>query len=81
MSKTIEFRCSIAQTQSSLKFGGEIGRVTFEVPKQEVERAVALIALQGQPLRVTVEIDDGNTNPTTGEEKSGGEKASGRAWP
>lgn len=58
MAKKIEFRGSIAAPQSSLKFGGKIGRVTFEVPQGEIEKAVGLIALQETPLKITVEIDD-----------------------
>lgn len=66
MSKTIKFRASIAPFASSLKFGGDTGRVTFEVPKSDVPEAVALIALQETALIITVEVDDGETGANAG---------------
>jgi hypothetical protein len=56
----VQFRCIIAPISSALKFGGDAGGVTLEVPKSDIEKAVALIALQGVGLKVTVELDDSN---------------------
>jgi hypothetical protein len=56
MSK-IEFRAIVAPVSSALKFGGDAGRVTFEVPKEDVEKAVGLIALQDVVLKITVEVE------------------------
>jgi len=39
-SHKIEFRATIPQIQSALKFGGDTGRVTLEVPASDVEKAV-----------------------------------------
>lgn len=74
MSK-ISFRATIADTQSALKFGSRIGRVTFEVPESDIADAVGLIPLQCVGLRVTVEIDDeqGKAGKSNGSEK--------RSWP
>ena len=55
----IEFLATIPPIQSALKFGGDAARVTFEVPKSEVEKAVGLIPLQDVVLKVTVEVDEG----------------------
>jgi len=53
----LSFRAIVAPISTSLKFGGDAGRVTFEVPQSDVESAVGLIALQNVVLRVTVEVE------------------------
>lgn len=54
----LQFEASIPPIQSALKFGGDAARITFEVPQSDVEKAVGLIALQGQPLKITVEVSE-----------------------
>lgn len=68
MGKDINFLCSIAETQSALKFGAKIGRVTFEIPESEIPKAVALIAMQGEPLELEVSLSDSKGQIKTGEE-------------
>jgi hypothetical protein len=81
----IEFRGSIANVQNALKFGSQIGRITFEVPQQEVENAIGLVALQQTPLKITVEIDDEysqrdhSQSKTSDDKKTGGQKTAGKA--
>lgn len=69
----IEFLATVAPVSSALKFGGDAGRVTFEVPKHEIEKAVALIALQDVVLKVTVEVYE---RP---KEEAGAKKEDGRS--
>jgi len=69
----VEFRCIIPNVQSSLKFGADEARVTFEVPACDVQNAVALIALKGVNLKVTVEVEtltDANENAKDGNSKT-----------
>lgn len=50
----ITFLATIPPIQSSLKFGGDVGRVTLEIPKSEVAKAVGLIALQDVVLEIRI---------------------------
>lgn len=72
----IQFRATIPQVMSALRFGGDAPRIMFEVPKSDAELAVGLIALQGVGLKITVEIDDGKE--TEKEQSAGSATAKGR---
>jgi hypothetical protein len=78
MSK-IEFKATIPEIQNALKFGSGIGRIIFEVPQQEIENAIGLIALQQTPLKIIVEIDDEYSQRDHSQsKKTGGQKTAGK---
>ena len=79
MSK-VEFKGSIAATQSALTFGSKIGRVTFEVPESEISAAIGLVALQETPLKITVEVDNEYSEKGDGKNASASNKTA-RRWP
>ena len=84
---SIQFRATIPNIQRALAFGGDAARITFEVPANEVKNAIALIALKGVGLKVTVEVDEqtistGKTSEAGAEEtdsESGSEADGGQA--
>lgn len=58
--RSIRFRATLPQIQSAIRIGGDVCRVTFDIPRSDLANAVALAALQDSVLRITVEIDDGH---------------------
>lgn len=57
MKQTLELRLHIHQTAAALRFGGDGYFVTFAGTEQDKEKAAALLALNGVPLKVTIEVD------------------------
>lgn len=56
MGNAIRFRASLPPIQSAIKIGGDSMRVQLDVPGSDMQEAVALAALQGVVLCVTVEV-------------------------
>jgi hypothetical protein len=55
----LELRLCIHQTAAALRFGGDGYFVTFAGTEEDKDKAAALLALNGVPLLVTIEVDDG----------------------
>ena len=61
LSPVAEWLGAIAQTRGALQVSGDIeggGRVTLEIPENQLGRALALAAMRGQTLRIRVEVVD-----------------------
>ena len=58
MKQTLELRLHIHDTPAALRFGGLGYFVTFAGTEEDKEKAAALLALNGVPLKVTIEVDE-----------------------
>ena len=56
----ITFRASLPQIQSAIKIGGDGLRFQLDVPESDKAAAIALAALTGCELRVTIELAEGH---------------------
>lgn len=54
----LELKLSIHQTPAALRFGGDGYFVTFAGTEEDKDKAAALLALNGVPLKVTIEVDE-----------------------
>lgn len=54
----IELQLTIHNTPAALRFGGDGYYVTFVGTEADKDKAAALLALNGVPLIVTIEIDE-----------------------
>lgn len=70
----IELKLIIHNTPAALRFGADGYLVTFAGTELDKAEAAKLMLLNGMPLKVTVEIDDG---PNTGIDS----EATRKAWP
>jgi hypothetical protein len=60
VSEPITFLASIPPLMSAVQVAGDGGlRLKLDVPDSEIDILGALLAMRGEVLRVTVEIDDG----------------------
>jgi hypothetical protein len=57
MKKSITFRGQISPIMSAIRMGGDVMRISFDVPLTERENAIGLLALTDQPLRVEISVD------------------------
>jgi hypothetical protein len=57
MSKKIIFRGQISPIMSAIRMGGDVMRISFDVPLMERINAIGLLALTDQPLMFTIEPD------------------------
>ena len=59
-SEPITFYAAIPPILSAFKLSGDGGaRIQFDVPDSDIDAVTSLLAMRGETLRVTVEIDDG----------------------
>jgi hypothetical protein len=65
MTQPITFRASLPPIQSAIKVGEGAMRVQLDIPASDTPQAIALAALHGIVLRVTIEIED-DDQPTYG---------------
>ena len=81
-SERVFFHFSFANGQC-VKLNRDGGmRLIIDVPECDKAAVDEMSNSRDKLFFAGVQVDnDGNTNPTAGEEKSGGEKASRRAWP
>ena len=57
MNKKIQFRGQISPIMSAIRMGGDVMRVSFDVPLTEREHAIGLLGLTDQPLKFSIEVD------------------------
>ena len=73
----------IHDTDASLRFGGDGYKLTFAGTEMDKEQAAKLILLKKTPLRLTIELDDGNTQQEQTQDetgKDGAAKGGRRPW-
>lgn len=58
MSEPITFNASIPPIMSGIKTGGDGARVQFDIPESDMLAVLALIAMKGKRLEVTVRAVD-----------------------
>ena len=56
MSESVTFLASLAPIQSAIKVGDDGLRFVCDVPESELANALALVAMRGRVLKVTVEV-------------------------
>lgn len=54
----IEFLATFPDIQSSFKAGRDSIRIQLDIPASHRDKAVTLLALMGEVLKVTVEVED-----------------------
>ena len=55
--RAITFRCQLSPIMSAIRMGGDVMRVSLDIPMTERENAIGLLALTDQPLSITVTVD------------------------
>jgi hypothetical protein len=63
MAAKIIFRGQISPIMSAIRMGGDVMRISFDVPLMERINAIGLLALTDQPLLVTIEPDKTAATP------------------
>jgi hypothetical protein len=69
--KKIIFRGQISPIMSAIRMGGDVMRISFDVPLMERINAIGLLALTDQPLMLTVEVDKTATAAATTKKEKG----------
>ena len=63
MTEPITFRATIPPIQTAINTGGDGMRIKLDIPEIDVPEAIALVAMRGKVLRVTVELETAENEP------------------
>lgn len=69
----IKFRGSLSPIMSAIKIGSDLMRISIDVPRSDLQKAIGLTALEGVALKFIISVDD-NPHATEKPEKIKKEK-------